>query len=201
MKLSFFLILIFALTFSPCGFGADLETQTEHCDSCHGPLGVSSDGHFPTIAGQTSDYIANTLALYKQWGRPCIKSTFRHGNTSRQATSMCEITENMTQDEMEALGRFYAGHEFVVAKQSFDPAQVASGANLYEQHCESCHPQGGRISGTGPILAGQWVRYLKSTMHKVLVAERPTPPVMDERVVDFSYKEIDSIMNFLASQQ
>ncbi len=201
MNLSSFFFLIVALTLSPYGFGADLETQTEHCDSCHGSLGVSTESDVPTIAGQTSEYITLTLALYKDWRRPCIKSAYRHGDTSRQATTMCEITENMARDEMEALGEYYAEQDFVAAKQDFDPALVASGAKLYAQHCESCHPQGGRISGPGPILAGQWARYLKSTVHKVLVAERPIPPLMNERVVDFSSKEIDSMVNFLASQQ
>ena len=194
-------LLLVVLSFSTSGFSAELDALTTLCDSCHGPQGVSSDNDVPTIAGQTSEYISSSLASYQVWGRPCVKSAYRHGDTARPVTTMCKITEEMAVDEMEALGRYYAEKEFVTAKQDFDPEKAQAGADLHQSNCESCHPQGGSVSGNGPILAGQWASYLKTAIRQSSTGEHLVPPLMERKLTDFSSEEIDSLVNYFASQQ
>ena len=114
---------------------------------------------------------------------------------------MCKITEEMAVDEMEALGRYYEEKEFVTAKQDFDPEKAQAGADLHQSNCESCHPQGGSVSGRGPILAGQWASYLKTAIRQSSTGEHLVPPLMERKLTDFSSEEIDSLVNYFASQQ
>jgi sulfide dehydrogenase cytochrome subunit len=194
-------LLVMAVAFPLSAVCADLAALTKECDSCHGPQGASTDSDVPIIGGQSSKYIADSLAMYQDWGRPCIKSTYRHGDTSRPVTTMCKISADFEFDEMEALGNYYSGQEFVAAKQDFDQARASIGAVLHEEHCFSCHPESGNVAGRGPILAGQWASYLKTAVDQALSGEHLVPPLMERKFVGFSDEEIDALVNFYASQQ
>ena len=193
--------LTLALALPGAVFSADVDTLSQNCNDCHGPQGVSTDSDMPSIAGQTAQYIADTLSLYQEWGRPCRKSPYRHGDTSRPVTSMCELAAGLGNDDIEALSNYYAELPFVAAQQQFDATKAAAGAQLYAIHCESCHPQGGSVSGLGPILAAQWMPYLKAAMHEALTGEHLVPPLMEKPLADFSDEEIEALMNFFGGQQ
>ncbi|MBT8059955.1 MAG: c-type cytochrome [Gammaproteobacteria bacterium] len=180
---------------------ADAVALAADCDSCHGPGGVSAHADVPTIAGQTPEFLLKTLNGFRRWDRPCLKSDWRSGDTSRPRTDMCQIAEGLSDEEMEALAAHYGALEFVPAQQEFDEEQAAIGAALHAEHCDSCHPDGGRSGGRGPRLAGQWVPYLKTSLKYVPTGEHLVPSTMERRVMDFSAEQIDALMNFYASQQ
>ena len=194
-------LLAVALSFPLSAVSSDLDALTKECDSCHGLQGASTDSDVPIIGGQSSKYIADSLAQYQDWGRPCIKSAYRHGDTSKPVTTMCKISADISFDDMEALGQYYANQEFVAAKQDFDQARASTGAVLHEKHCFSCHPDSGAVAGRGPILAGQWASYLKAQVGQALTGEHLVPPLMERQFVEFSLEEIDALVNFYASQQ
>jgi len=194
-------LIVMALSSPLSAAGADLDTLIAECDSCHGLRGASTDSDVPIIGGQPSKYIADSLALYQDWGRPCIKTAYRHGDTSRPVTTMCKISADIGFDEMEALGQYYADQEFVAAKQEFDQARALTGAILHEKHCFSCHLESGQVAGRGPILAGQWASYLKTAVSQALSGEHLVPPLMEKQFVNFGTEEIDALVNFYASQQ
>ena len=135
----------------------DIEELTTMSDDCHGPQGASSNSDMPTIGGQSQKFISGTLQSFQVWGRPCIKSPYRHGDTSRPKTDMCKIAAGLSGEDIAALSSHYGELPFVPANQEFDASQVAAGAALHEKHCESCHEQGGSVAGRGPRTAGQWV--------------------------------------------
>ena len=182
-------------------FSAELEALAQACDSCHGPQGNSSENDVPTIAGQLSSYLQATMQSYQVRGRPCIKSAYRHGDTSQPVTTMCKLSQGMADSEIEAVSQYYAAQEFVAAQQDFDEAKAAAGGDLHEIHCETCHAMGGSIAGRGPRLAGQWAHYLKAALRHASGGEHLVPPVMEKRLNDFSAEEIDALVNFYASQQ
>jgi sulfide dehydrogenase cytochrome subunit len=197
-QLCFFIAFFF---FPASGFSVDLETLIRECDSCHGLQGASSESDVPIIGGQGAKYIAESLALYQQWGRPCTKSAYRHGDTSRPVTTMCTIAAGLGFDEIEALGQHYAQQEFLAAKQEFDQAKASAGAVIHEKYCFSCHPDNGSTPGLGPRLAGQWADYLKSAVDQALSGEHLVPPIMEHQLLEFSDEEIDALVNLYASQQ
>lgn len=179
----------------------DFAELTAQCDSCHGPQGVSSESDMPSIGGQSADYIAGSLLEYQLWGRPCVKSSYRYGDTSRPKTDMCKVAGGLSNEDIDALSAHYSSLPFVAAPQEFDAEKAAAGAALHEKHCDSCHEQGGKVAGRGPIIAGQWTLYLKSALKFVPTGEHLVPPMMEKTVANFSAEELDALMNFYASQQ
>jgi len=194
-------MLALALCLPGTALAVDTEALTAECESCHGPGGVSSQSDVPSISGQSKDYLDDSLHAYQVWGRPCVKTLYRHGDTSRPKTDMCKIASGLSDQDIEVLSSLYGEKPFVAAKQDFDPEKAAAGAALHEKNCESCHSNGGSPTGRGPRLAGQWTPYLKATLKYVPTGEHLVPPMMERKIGDFSDEELNALMDFYASQQ
>ena len=183
-------------------FAGGLGELTDKCDSCHGPQGASSFSDMPIIGGQSAEYISDSLNSFQDWGRPCVKSKYRYGDTSRPKTDMCKITAGLSNEDMAALTAHYSALPFVAATQEFDAALVETGAALQAEHCETCHQQGGKgLEGRGPRLAGQWTPYLKATLKYVPTGEHLVPHAMESLLGDLSNEDLTAILSFYASQQ
>lgn len=190
-----------ALALSGQAAGADIDELLAQCADCHGSGGVSSDDDVPTIAGQNAAFFEKTLRSFQVWGRPCIKSRYRHGDTSRPKTDMCQIAEGLTSEDIKALSAHYSAQPFQAATQPFDADLAARGAELHQQRCEQCHEQGGTLAERGPRLAGQWTSYLRKALKFVPTGEHLVPPAMESAVDDLSQGDIDALLNYYASQQ
>lgn len=195
------LLVLAALAVSGPAAAEGIDELIVQCEDCHGPGGVSQHAEVPTIAGQTGAFLEKALRTYQVWGRPCIKSAWRHGDTERPRTDMCAIAEGLTSEDIRALAAHFAALPFAAAEQSFDPALAAAGQALHEEHCETCHHEGGSLAGRGPRLAGQWTTYLRTSLKFVPSGEHLVPPAMEQTVNDLSTEEIDALMNYYASQQ
>ena len=148
------IIGLFALLLLMSGpaFSAEVDELAAQCADCHGPDGVSAHEDVPTIAGQSASFLKKTLRTYQVWGRPCIKSEYRSGDTSRPRTDMCQIAEGLTREDIEALSQHYSQLPFRPAEQPFDPDLVPVGAALHQEFCDKCHEQGGRKRRTDEFL-------------------------------------------------
>lgn len=180
--------------------GAEIDDLVVQCEGCHGPAGVSAHEDIPTIGGQNVAYLEKSLRSYQVWGRPCIKSTYRHGDTSRPRTDMCQIAEGLSMEEIQALAAHYGALPFVPAEQEFDPALAARGAGLYQERCAVCHESTPGKAERGPKLAGQWTAYLRKQLGFVPTGEHLVPPAMETLVTDLPEDEIDALMNYFASR-
>lgn len=180
---------------------ADPNELIAMCEDCHGPNGVSAHSDVPTIAGQSSAYISKTLKSFQIWGRPCIKSTYRHGDTSRPRTDMCKIAEGLTGEDIAALGAHFSTQTFRPAQQPFDAGLTTRGAALHEERCDGCHQEGGAKTDRTPRIAGQWMPYLKTTLKFVPTGEHLVPPAMESVIAGLSEQDIDALMHYYASQQ
>jgi sulfide dehydrogenase cytochrome subunit len=180
---------------------ADIDELLAQCEACHGADGISSHSDVPTIAGQTAAFMEKTLRTYQVWGRPCIKSEYRHGDTARPKTDMCQVAEGLTGQESKAISAHFSALPFQSAPQEFDAELAARGATLHEAHCEQCHHQGGTVADRGPRLAGQWLPYLRAALKFVPTGEHLVPPAMEAAVADLSADDVEAIFNYYASQQ
>jgi sulfide dehydrogenase cytochrome subunit len=201
MKPFNFAVLAMTLALSGPAVGTDISELLAQCQDCHGPGGVSAHGDVPTIAGQNASFISKTLRSYQVWGRPCIKSEFRYGDTTRPRKDMCQVAEGLTGEEITALGAHFTAQPFKAAAQAFDAGLAERGAALHAEHCEQCHEQGGTVPDRGPILAGQWTPYLRKSLKFVPTGEHLVPPAMESVISGLGPDDIDALMNFYASQQ
>ena len=181
---------------------ADTESIMQGCNDCHGDNGVSQWSDVPTIAGIDAFGHADALFLFRDEERPCVESDYRQGDTSRAATTMCAVTADLSDDDIEALGDAYAELPFVAATQEFDAALAATGAAIHEAECDRCHSEGGsNVEDEASILAGQWMGYIEGAFAQYASGDRPQDKKMKEKMAPLSAEDIKALIHYYASQQ
>lgn len=188
-------------------FGLFLATSAsadlaETCDGCHGTDGVSQWNDVPTIAGIPEFVHSDALYIFRDGDRPCTESEFRQGDTSRAATTMCDVTADLSDDQIDEIAAYYAEKPFVAAKQDFDADKAAAGKAVHEAECDRCHSDGGtNVDDEASILGGQWAGYLKDTFAEYRSGERDQPKKMAEKLDPLSDADIEALIHYYASQQ
>lgn len=202
MKAYKYLFLMpFVAIFSVAG-ASDLDAIIDDCNGCHGDNGVSQWSDVPTIAGIDAFGTADALFMFRDEERPCSESEYRQGDTGRAATTMCAITADLSDDDIELLGDTYAEFAFVPAAQDFDAALAEAGAAIHEQQCDKCHSDGGsNVEDEASILAGQWSAYLENTFADYLSGDRPQDKKMKEKLDALSADDVNALVQYYASQQ
>ena len=181
---------------------ADVAAIAEDCNGCHGDNGVSQWNDVPTIAGIDAFVHSDALYIYRDRARPCAMSEYRQGDTSRGATTMCDIAESMSDDDIEAIAEHYAALPFEPAKQEFDAALAEAGAVVHDRECSRCHSDGGgNPEDEASILAGQWMGYLETTFAEYASGERGQPDKMKEKMDALSADDVTALLHYYASQQ
>jgi cytochrome subunit of sulfide dehydrogenase len=158
------------------------------CATCHGYDGVSVGPASPSIAGMPTEYFINTMQDFRDGKRP--------------ATVMDRIAKGYTDEEIELMAEFFADKKYAPAKQAFDPAKAARGAQIHEKSCERCHTEGGTfLEEDTALLAGQWLPYLQFSLVDFTSGARHMPDTMSQRIGRLSADELDALLHFYASQQ
>ncbi|MEH6469856.1 MAG: c-type cytochrome [Halopseudomonas sp.] len=194
--------LVSAVCISSAVQARSFEETLAFCEDCHGEGGVSQESDVPTMAGFSDIAISDILIAYRDGSRSAISSKFRGGDTSRSETNMNEITKEMSDAEIEQLAEHYSSKTFVPSKQTFDPALAANGFKIHKVQCTKCHEDGGtsRDDDVG-LLAGQWSPYLRTALTNFRNDKRETEPKMLKLVKKLDDSEIESLLNYWASQQ
>lgn len=191
---------IYSIT--PWAGAADLESLTNDCDGCHGDSGVSQWSDMPSIAGIDEFAHSEALFIYRDNARPCAKSEYRLGDTTRPPSDMCSLTMDLTDKDIEALAAHYAALPFVPAAQAFDADLAADGAVIHESECGLCHTDGGsNPADEASILAGQWIGYLERSFLEYRSGERDAPPWMKQKMDALNDDDVQALLNYYASQQ
>jgi sulfide dehydrogenase cytochrome subunit len=181
---------------------ADIKGLIQECEDCHGKGGVSEAGDVPTIAGISAPIHGDYLLAYQEKARPCRKSKYRHGDTSRPETDMCAIAAKLSEADIEALAEHFAAQPFVAAKQPFDAQKAAAGKTLQARDCAKCHSNGGRDpADDASILGGQHAEYLKQAFADFRSGDREQTKKMAEKLDKWSDAEIEAVIHYFASLQ
>ena len=134
------------------------------CSLCHGAEGESASPIFPRLAGQHPEYIAKQLADFK---------------SGRRKGTMNDQAQELTEEEMKALGVFFAQKKpkaYTVSDQDL----AAVGRYIYHKGnsysgvaaCTSCHGPTGDGTAQLPRLAGQHAAYAESQLKEFNKRER-----------------------------
>jgi sulfide dehydrogenase cytochrome subunit len=183
-------------------FAQDLDTIVQNCNSCHGDDGVSQWSDVPTIAGLPEFTHADALYFFRDGDRPCSESEYRQGDTSQPATTMCEVTADLSDEMIDEIAAYYFELPFVPAKQDFDAALAATGKGIHDNLCEKCHSDGGaNADDEASILAGQQMGYMKATFAEYASGAREQDKSMKDKMDQLSDADTQALLNFYASQQ
>src|SRR6266851_5153660 len=130
---------------------AAARVKAETCFACHGPDGNSQNPDYPILAGQTWRYVYIELKDFKE-GR-------------RSDPQMSPIAATLSQEDMIALGNYFAAQKPLPIKFQADGAKVEAGRKTSDRVlCPMCH--GGGFVGENeiPRVAGQWPQYVKKQL-------------------------------------
>ena len=125
---------------------AAVREKAQVCIACHGPDGNSQNPDYPILAGQTWRYVYIELKDFKE-GR-------------RSDPQMSPIAATLSQDDMVALGNYFAAQKPLPIKFQADGAKVAAGRKTSEAVlCPMCHLGGFVGQNEIPRVAGQQYDY------------------------------------------
>ncbi|MGB5582304.1 MAG: c-type cytochrome [Gammaproteobacteria bacterium] len=160
------------------------------CAGCHGTGGKSVGPASPTIAGKSAEYIQSVMEAYK--------------SGERYSTIMGRIANGYTDEEITLMAEYFAGMPFEsnAPKQEFDAAKVEAGAKVYKDNCSKCHDENGSLpDDDSGILAGQWLPYLQYTMADYRAGRSDMTKKMKKKVEKLDDAQIESVLQFFASQK
>lgn len=167
---------------------ADISALVPTCEACHGHDGVSMLPTTPTIAGIDAGIIADAIYRFQDGEYPC------------PASPMCSVVGNISSEQAEALGKYFASKPFMPAKQNFDPAKAQRGAAIHAAQCEQCHSRGGSDPlDQASILSGQWMPYLREVLADYAAGKRQQLEPMRVRLEAMSPEDLDALANYYAS--
>ena len=194
---------VLMLLFAAVGWGqGSLDLLVDMCDGCHGKDGVSQWDDMPTIAGISEFVHSDALFVYRDGARPCAKSAFRMGDTTRPETDMCAVTKHMTDEQIESLAAYYAAKPFIAAEQAFDAALAEQGRGVHDRACERCHTDdGSNPEDDAGILKGQWMGYMRQTFAEYASGAREQPDKMKEKLDPLGEDDIEALLHFYASPE
>ena len=156
------------------------------CAGCHGTHGGSAGPTMPSLAGQSKESIVDAMKKFKSGERP--------------GTIMGRLAKGYTDAEFVAMGEFFAKQKLHVTAQTLDAAKVAKGKDMQEANCSRCHMEDGKEGkDTSPVMASQWLPYLKIQMDQYLSGKRKMPEKMEEKVKPLSKEDLDALLHFYAS--
>lgn len=182
---------------------AEASDIARSCNECHGEDGVSRAPEVPTIAGMSAFVLEDYLLTYQDEARPCHETEYRSGDTDRPPTTMCEIADKLSEEEVTAIAEHYAALSFEPADQEFDPALAAEGAGIHRRDCEKCHTDNAsNPEDDAGVMAGQWMPYLRQVFEDYTSGERPfVEDKMQEKFEQLSAEEKEALIHFYGSQQ
>lgn len=195
-------VFLLAIMLSMQALAADVATIARECEGCHGKDGVSDADDVPTIAGISAAIHGDYLLAYQEKSRPCRRSKFRHGDTSRPETDMCAIAAKLSAADVEATTAYFAELPFVAAKQPFDAQKAAAGQKLHTRDCAKCHTKGGREpADDASILGGQHMKYLQQAFADFKSGERAQSKKMAEKWAGWSDADFEAAIHYYAGLQ
>jgi cytochrome c553 len=164
------------------------------CDRCHGPGGVSDDPDTPHLAMQSAAYLVKQMKDYK--------------SRARDDKNMYKRVRKLDGQQMADIGLWYESQPLpevvpLARKELKTPRLVSMGDSARAiPPCEICHGKDGKtVAGEVPILAGQQVDYLISTMGYFRDGTRSNDPggAMAAIIRKLSDIEVEALARYYAT--
>ena len=166
---------------------AAIREKAAVCVPCHGPNGNSTNPAYPILAAQSWRYIYIELKDYKE-GR-------------RSDPQMSPIAANLSQDDMVALGNYFAAQKQLPIQIKVDPAKVDAGRKTSDVVlCPMCHNRGFTGENDIPRVAGQWPQYIKKQLEDFKAKRRTNDAGnMTAVATGLSEQDIENLSQYIAN--
>jgi cytochrome c553 len=168
--------------------GVASAAKSDSCAHCHGTDGNSSSGLYPSLAGQTKEYLYRQIMAFKEGRR----------KNSMMSPSVGILTEQDVKDLAE-----YFSSQNMMRSGSFkaDPALVEKGKKVAEEaQCAACHQPGFKGLNEFPRIARQKHTYIIKQLKDYRDGARTNDDgVMSATVKNLTDEQIEALGHYLAS--
>lgn len=169
------------------------EPALDTCISCHGADGMGkADPMIPVIAGIPAAHIEEAVYAYVDGARQCVREP-----------RMCETAAALSEAEVSAVARYFAGQVRTYNREDFDEKLAARGAVLHERHCGACHvpPHDEDVAyAIGIPLHGQRPGYIRYAIGTYLGGKRePLLDTMAHEIQQLDPDDLDALVNYYSS--
>ena len=159
--------------------------KSDSCAHCHGTDGNSTSSAYPSLAGQTREY------LYRQ-----IKA-FKEGQ--RKNAMMSPAVAVLSDQDMQELAEFYADQVLVRSTAKTDPGIVAQGKKIAsEAQCVACHQPNFKGLNEFPRVSRQKKPYLVKQLKDYRDGTRISD-LMGPTVKNLTDEQIEALAQYLTS--
>ena len=177
--------------------GPSASAMANTCAGCHGTNGQSVGPASPNLAGMSAAYFTESMMGFK-----ALPKDAEHAEDARPATIMNRIAKGYTEEQIEQMAAHFAAMPVYKANVPHDAAKAKAGAEIYDKGCAKCHDENGSLpDDDSGILVGQWLPWLQYSMADYQSGHREMPKKMKKQVEKLSDAEIESVLNFFASQK
>jgi cytochrome c553 len=183
-------VLIFAVTLilPPLAvMDAAMAAKSDSCAHCHGTDGNSTSSAYPSLAGQTRDY------LYRQM------KDFKEGRRKNSMMSASIVV--LSDPDMLELAEYYSAQSIVRSKFEADPVKVEHGKKIaQEAQCTACHQAGFKGLNEFPRLSRQKYPYIVKQLKDYRDGARTNDNgVMAPAAKTLTDEQIEALAHYLAS--
>jgi sulfide dehydrogenase cytochrome subunit len=194
------LSVLLGFVWADSALAATLENHLKTCSYCHGKDGASTDSDVPIIGGYSVEFLVNNLKAYRDHDRDCPDTKYRSGPDKGKKSSMCQITKDLKDSDIQQIAAYLSKKKFVHAKQKFDPALAAKGKDIHDMYCEKCHSEGAtQAKDDAGMMAGQWIPYLHQAIEEFQSGKRPIPKKMKAKLEEVTPEDINALIQFYGS--
>ncbi len=160
-------------------------TKSDSCAHCHGTDGNSTSSAYPSLAGQTREY------LYRQ-----IKA-FKEGQRKNSMMSPAAVV--LSDEDMQDLADYFSGQSLVRSTAKTDPVVVERGKKVAsEAQCVVCHQPSFKGLNEIPRLSRQKYPYIVKQLKDVRDGIRVSD-VMAPTIKDLTDEQIAALAQYLTS--
>jgi cytochrome c553 len=159
--------------------------KSDSCAHCHGTDGNSTSSAYPSLAGQTREY------LYRQ-----IKA-FKEG--SRKNSMMSPAAVVLSEPDMQDLAEYFSGQTMIRSTAKTDPAIIEQGKKIAsEAQCVACHQPNFKGLNEFPRVSRQKYPYIVKQLKDFRDGTRVSD-VMGPTVKNLTDEQIVALAQYLTS--
>lgn len=158
--------------------------KSDSCAHCHGTDGNSSSGSFPSLAGQTKEYLVTQIKAFK--------------TGARKNAMMSPSVGVLSDQDVADVAEYFASQTMTRGSFKPDPALAAKGKQIAEEtQCAACHQPGLKGLGEFPRIARQKYPYIVKQLKDYREGVRANE-VMGPLAKTLTDEQIEALAHYIA---
>lgn len=183
----------------------DGEEVYQVCAPCHGP-GGGGGGDYPRLAGMSVDYLAEQLGAFQRRERlsiPMFPFTEERELSSQDILDVATYISAMKlSNRMPEMADDTDGYVLLLAANKVlqiprEKGNLKNGKKHFDEVCAQCHGEKGE-GNFGPLLAGQYIKYLRHQLDE-MSNENRQHPMQSDLFNPLSHDDINDILAYLST--